>query len=305
MTEEQNSDKQRLDWHSGFEGGLMLSLRKYAKELEVEREHPLSSEPLRIDFIVIKKNSDVVIDNSIGRGYKKYNLIEYKSPDDELSVDVLWKVIGYACLYKSMGDKVDAIKADEITVSIFRSRKPTKLFDYLKQRDDKSVEKDDNGIYRITGLISIPITIVVIRELVDYDLKALSIMMQNADEEIVKGFLEEARSYTESGDRRFADAVLQISVRINKELFQRLRGENKMCEALRELMADDLKEAEDKGQKRGEKIGEKIGMERRDTDKISELLGLGRKPEDIAEFCNYPLQQVLDVQKNLANSAKA
>ncbi len=78
-----------------------------------------------------------------------------------------------------------------------------------------------------------------------------------------------------------------------------------MCEALRELMADDLKEAEDKGQKRGEKIGEKIGMEKRDTDKISELLGLGRKAEDIAEFCNYPLQQVLDVQKNLANNAKA
>ena len=302
MTEEQSSEKQRLDWHSGFEGGLMLSLRKYSKDVEVEREHPLSGEPLRIDFIVIKKNTDVLIDNAIGRGFRKYNLIEYKSPDDELSIDVLWKVIGYACLYKSLGETVDAIKADEITISIFRSRKPVKLFAHLQKQRGIEVERVDDGIYKIIGIINIPITIVVIKELQDRDLRALSIMMQNADEDTVKGFLEEVSNYTESGDRRFADAVLQISVKINQELYQKLRGENNMCEALRELMADDLKQAEDKGQKRGEKIGEKLGMEKRDVDKISEMLGLGRKPEDIAEFCNYPLEQVLDVQKKLLST---
>ncbi len=297
MTEEQSSEKQRLDWHSGFEGGLMLSLRKYSKDVEVEREHPLSSEPLRVDFIVIKKNTDVLIDNSIGRGFRKYNLIEYKSPDDELSIDVLWKVIGYACLYKSLGETIDAIKSDEITISIFRSRKPVKLFNYLQKQDAKAIDKVDNGIYRICGIINIPVTIVVIKELQDRDLKALSVMIQNADEDTVKGFLEEVSNYTEPGDRRFADAVLQISVKINQELFQKLRGENNMCEALRELMADDLKQAENKGQR--------IGMEKRDIDKISEMLGLGRKPEDIAEFCNYPLEQVLDVQKKLLSKAKA
>ena len=130
MSERQdnNDEKQRLDWHSGFEGGLMLSLRDYAKDLEIEREHPLSKEPLRVDFLIIKKHSGVVIDNAIGRKFRVYNLIEYKNPNDELDIDVLWKVIGYSCLYKSMGTTVNEIKSEEITISIFRSRKPVKLF---------------------------------------------------------------------------------------------------------------------------------------------------------------------------------
>ena len=68
-----------------------------------------------------------------------------------------------------------------------------------------------------------------------------------------------------------------------------------MCEALRELMADELKEAEINGENRGVKQG----IEQRDIEKISEMLNMGRKPEDIAEFCNYPLQQVKNVQKSL------
>ena len=52
----------RLDWHTGFEGGLRLSLRNYAYYIDIEREHYLSSEPLRIDFLVVRKNADAIID---------------------------------------------------------------------------------------------------------------------------------------------------------------------------------------------------------------------------------------------------
>ena len=58
-TEPMNKRTQhRLDWHSGFEGGLMISFRRYSGDLTIEREHPLSSEPLRIDFIVIKQHTE-------------------------------------------------------------------------------------------------------------------------------------------------------------------------------------------------------------------------------------------------------
>ena len=60
-----------------------------------------------------------------------------------------------------------------------------------------------------------------------------------------------------------------------------------MCEALRELMADELKEAENKG------------MEMRDYQKITEMLKDGKTPEAIVEFCKYPIEQVLKVQEEM------
>lgn len=293
MTE---SEKQRLDWHSGFEGGLMLSLRAYAKDIEVEREHPLSSEPLRIDYLVIKKRHDVYVDNAIGRDYRTYNIIEYKNPNDELNVDVLWKVIGYTCIFKSLGKTVDEIKASEITISIFRAAKPVKLFKYLREKGVR-VEEQDPGVHKVYGMIDIPISIVVISELRDSSLKALSVMRKKADEDTVRQFLEEASKYTEPGDKRFADAVLQISTMSNKELYDKLKGDTSMCEALRELMADELKDAENKGVE----LGIEQGIEQRDFDKISDMLRRGKKPEEIAEFCDYPLDQILDVQNKLNN----
>lgn len=286
----QNEDKQRLDWHSGFEGGLKLSLRNYAKDIQVEREHPLSSEPLRIDFLVVKKHQKVYVDNAIGRRFRTYNLLEYKNPNDNLNVDVLWKNIGYASLYKSFGRTVDEIKSDELTIYIFRAAKPKELFKLL-DKSRYTIKLVESGVYQILGIIDIPIYIVVISELEDKKLIPLTVMQNRVNEKIVRQFLDEARKYTEPGDKRYADAVLQISAGANKELYDKLKGEKDMCEALRELMADELRDAKNEGIEQG--------IEQRDYDKISDMLLRGKDPEEIASFCNYPLQQVLEVKKSL------
>ncbi|MBE5841667.1 MAG: hypothetical protein E7304_09690 [Butyrivibrio sp.] len=249
------NEKQRLDWHSGFEGGLRLCLRKYASDLEIEREHPLSSEPLRIDYLILKKKSGVKINNDIGYGFRVHNIIEYKNPNDMLNVDVLYKIVGYACLYKALGEKVNLIKAQEITVSIFRATKPKKLFKAMASKGIKIV-KTRAGVYELNGVIvDIPVRVIVISELQDHELKAISIMKYNADEDSVKEFLIEARKYTDPCDKRYADAVLQVSATVNTELYERIKGEPTMCEALRKLMADELKDAELKGTENGKEIG--------------------------------------------------
>ena len=51
---------------------------------------------------------------------EKYNVIEYKSLEDNLSIDDFYKTMGYACLYKGYGNRVDQIPAEELTISIFR-----------------------------------------------------------------------------------------------------------------------------------------------------------------------------------------
>lgn len=85
-----------------------------------------------MDLLIIKKLADVEIKNEIGHVFKKYNVIEYKSPDDGLSIDDYYKTVGYACLYKGLGEVVNQIPAEELTVFIFWEGYPRELFEALK-----------------------------------------------------------------------------------------------------------------------------------------------------------------------------
>ncbi|MBQ9550133.1 MAG: hypothetical protein IJU87_04900 [Lachnospiraceae bacterium] len=46
----------------------------------------------------------------------------------------------------------------------------------------------------------------------------------------------------EPGERNNIDAVLQVSVSENAELFEKIRRDERMCQALRELMKDEIAE---------------------------------------------------------------
>ena len=45
-------------------------------------EYALSTKPLLIDLLVIKKLQGIEIENEIGRRFRSHNVIEYKSPDE-------------------------------------------------------------------------------------------------------------------------------------------------------------------------------------------------------------------------------
>ena len=67
-------------------------------------------------------------------------------------------------------------------------------------------------------------------------------------------FLEQIHYLESKNERSNIDSVLQVSVNANKQVYSLLRRKNEMCEALRELMKDEIeKELENKlGQ--GEKL---------------------------------------------------
>lgn len=67
-------------------------------------------------------------------------MIEYKSQEDNLTIDDFYKTVGYACLYKGYGQYVDQIPIAELTVSIFRESYPRKLLLTLEQQGHK-IEK--------------------------------------------------------------------------------------------------------------------------------------------------------------------
>ena len=117
-----------IKWHPAFCSAAKVEMREDAEYLTLEAEHYLSKEPIRIDLLIIKDEAlKSGIKNEIGHIMRKYNIIEYKSPKDELNIDDYYKTVGYACLYKGYGENVDIIPADELTVSLFRARHPQKL----------------------------------------------------------------------------------------------------------------------------------------------------------------------------------
>ena len=55
--------------------------------LDFHPEYNLTSEPLRIDCVVIKKAKGAVIEKNIAAIFRGVNLVEYKNPTDYLSID--------------------------------------------------------------------------------------------------------------------------------------------------------------------------------------------------------------------------
>lgn len=234
-----------IQWHPGFYGAAELEFLSNKGDLEFQREFNLSKEPIRMDLLIIKKLADVRIENELGHIFKKYNVAEFKSPDDALSIDDYYKTVGYACLYKGLGETVDQISANELTISIFQESYPREMFEAMKNLG-MEIKEQYPGIYYISGKQALFDTQIVVTKQLDKEThRILRILSKHVREEDVRAFVEKAVQMSEPGDRNNVDAVLQVSVSANKEIFEAIRRCDKvMCEALRELMKEDLEQRE-------------------------------------------------------------
>ena len=150
----------RIAWHPAFAEALQLELEVYGDSLEFYPEYPLTSEPLKIDCVVVKKAKGLVIKKNIAIMFRNVNLLEYKSPGDYVSVADFYKVYGYACLYASF----ESVPITDMSITFVESRHPKKLLDHLKTVRGYSVEKVSPGIYTVSGDI-LPIQVIDNREL--------------------------------------------------------------------------------------------------------------------------------------------
>jgi len=153
-------DDQNIPWHPAFIEALQMELRDYQDALEFHPEYPLTSEPLQIDCVVVKKAKDVVIRKNIAVIFREWNILEYKSPDDYVSVADFYKVYGYACLYASFQN----VPITNLTLSFIESRYPEKLFSHLRNERKYTVAETGPGIYNVGGDI-LPIQIINSRKL--------------------------------------------------------------------------------------------------------------------------------------------
>ncbi|KAA8674084.1 hypothetical protein [Clostridium sp. HV4-5-A1G] len=176
----------KIKWHPAFAAAIQLELKEYKDDLEFITEYQLTDEPLRIDVLVIKKLKDIQINKLIGKIFRKYNILEYKSPTDYISINDYYKVKAYAYLYKALSEETNGVDIDEITITLTSSKYSQKLMDYLKNKQGVVVETVDNGIYHIKNT-DIETQLIVSKKLKDDDAKYLKLLQtQQQDKNLME-----------------------------------------------------------------------------------------------------------------------
>ena len=195
-----------------------------------------------MDLLIVKKEKDVEIKNEIGKVFRKHNIVEYKSPDDSMNLNTYMKVIAYACLYKAYEERVDDISLDEITITMVRERKPEKLFQWF-ENNGYQVEEVFKGIYYVIQETSFITQIIVSKQLSKENQKWLTLLSGDLDRADVAWVVAQIESLTEENEKRHGDSVLQVAMQENEEVFNEIREDGNMCEALRKFFEPELNEA--------------------------------------------------------------
>lgn len=281
--EQKTQDKDVLQWHPAFFAGIQIELEEERGNLIFENEHQLGKKPMEIDVLIIKKEKALPIKKNIGRIFRLYNVIEYKSPKDYLSLDDFYKVYGYACFYKADTGTANEIGINEVTITFVTAHYPAKLIEHLRKDRGYLIKKEEAGIYYVLGDY-LPIQIVVSSQLSEEQNLWLRSLTDSLDEpERAKKLIDE---YEKHKNNNLYQAVINVVMRANKKTFQEARS---MCEALRELIKDELdavaQQAMEQGITQGVEQGIEKGIEKGIASSVLDLLSdLGEIPQNLLEM---------------------
>ena len=282
-----NTKDDKIQWHPAFDAALQIELGDEAKYLEFESEHMLTKKPMQID-VLVKNDKHVKIQKNIGRIFRQYNIIEYKSPKDDLDIDDFYKTYAYACIYKSDTEAVDRIQATELTISFVCYHYPRAMLNKLERDRGIAVESVDDGIYYLLG-DAIPIQLIVVPALSkenNYWLNNLRNDLKSGGE--IRRFIE---LYEKNKNSKLYQALADTIMRAN---WKEVKEERKMCEALKELFADDLRESELKGRNAGKIEGAASKI----VEQVIKKYKKGYSVEETAEMLEESpalIEQIYDV----------
>jgi hypothetical protein len=259
-------DTRRIPWHPAFVQALALELDQYQDSLQILPEYQLTSEPLLIDCVVIKKTKNITIDKNIGAIFRGYNLVEYKSPEDYLSVEDYYKVYGYACLYASMEKR----SVTDMTISFVGSRYPRKLMKHLEEERGYGVEKRGPGIYSIRGDV-MAVQVIDSRELPEEE----NLWLRDLDDHLEAGTMERVQGEVlRRGKAARLDAYLYAIMRANAGVLEEAMRMSKSAKTLDRVLEEAGLTA--KWEERGRDKGRHEGWNEGRTEGLTEGLSRGR-----------------------------
>jgi hypothetical protein len=273
----------RLQWHPAFLQAIQMELFDYRDYLEFRYEYHLTSEPLRIDLLIIKKMGDVIIHKNIARIFRTDNLLEYKSPEDYLSIKDFLKVYAYAHLYAAITPGIDL---SNITLTFVGSRHPRKLLRYLASIRGCTVEETSPGIYRISGDY-IPIQIIESRKLPEKENLWLKSLREDLKKSSLSVIYEEGKK---RGRESNIEAYMDVVIRANPKVFLEVKTMAKRRETFEEVFtkAGIIPE----WLERGRKEGREQGLEKGKEIIARNLLRMGMSVEEIAQAVELPVEKI-------------
>jgi hypothetical protein len=208
----------RISWHPAFFGAIKLELDEYRNVLEFESEHQLTTDPLKIDVVIVKKRRNIEIKKNIARIFQKYNIVEYKSPKVSVSIYDYYKTQAYGWLSASF----NRLNFKNMSLTIAATKHPLKLLDFLSEYFGVSVIQ--NGIYRIEHT-PIPTQIVVSSELSEDENLWLTSLKSHITETRLKRVTTEIVSHENDPA---AKAYFEVVVATNFQTYMKLMEEQGM-----------------------------------------------------------------------------
>jgi hypothetical protein len=277
---EASKDRERLAWHPAFFEAIQMELDEYGHELQFISEYQLTTEPLRIDVVIIRKSGNAPIEKNIAAIFRKENIVEYKSPDDYVSVGDYYLVYGYACLYAALNH----VGINELTVSFVESRYPRELLSHLREVRGYTVEERWPGVYIVSGDI-LPIQIIDSRKLSEEEnlwLKGLDNRLSATE---VQRIADEAEKQGKGARiRAYLDVILRANAKVLQELY--MSGTITL-----EKVIEDIGLAA-KWEARGKAEGEARGEEKNAAEIAKNMLRSGISMEQTATLSGLDIDKV-------------
>ncbi len=144
--------KKRVNWHLGVRLGIEIDLRDYAEYLEYEDEVPLRNNDFRMDLLILRKKTDILIKKALACDFRDINIFETKGVGSSLTITSYYKLIGYVGLYLSILSKHDHKTYDRrnVTLCLLGRHYPRKLIAHLCHDCQKTIAKIAPGIYDVS-----------------------------------------------------------------------------------------------------------------------------------------------------------
>jgi hypothetical protein len=154
--------------------------------------------------LIIKKKRNVALKKNIAQIFRECNVIEYKRPDEHVTIEAYHKTQCYSRLYASL----NKVSVNEMSVTVAVTQHPRKLLTFLKKQ--YTVKNIQPGIYLIEGDTS-PTQILVSAELPEDENVWLTSLRKDLTEEQI------ARVLAAAEGREKIDAYIHTIVEANAE----------------------------------------------------------------------------------------
>ena len=108
---------------------------------------------------------------------------------------------------------------------------------------------------------------------------------------------------SDKGEKELIDAILEVTVAANETIVKELMGDERMCEALMEMMEPKIREREQKVRQASIEQGIAIGANNTARETAERLIRTGKLPlEDIADCTGLPFETVKQMESGILQS---